>query len=104
MKAMAKRQMGGFMASMLSHLYDNESSLDQILVRPDRPEITILHGDKDYLIPLSMSRKLVERSGEPDRIELIVVPGAGHNDIIFSAEPQLLELLRAEGKGKISGD
>lgn len=96
MKAMAKRQMGGLMASMLSHLYDNESSLDQILARQDRPEITILHGDKDYLIPISMSRELVERSSEPGRIKLIVIPGAGHNDIIFSAESQLLELLRAE--------
>lgn len=42
----------------------------------------ILHGEYDELIPLDRAVELHETIASPDR-ELLVIPGAGHNDILW---------------------
>ncbi|MEM9934145.1 MAG: alpha/beta fold hydrolase [Bacteroidota bacterium] len=51
---------------------------DQFL-KSIKTEVHILHGDKDWLIPFSQSKKLVQIN--PDQILLHVIPGAGHNNL-----------------------
>ena len=41
--------------------------------------VLLVHGDRDWFIPLSHSEALLERAQAP--AELLVIEGAGHNDI-----------------------
>jgi hypothetical protein len=47
-------------------------------------KVTLMHGEKDDIIPLSLGKKLFESLVVPHK-ELIVIPGVGHNDL-FAAE------------------
>lgn len=54
--------------------------------------LLVVHGDRDEIIPLAEGKKLHRAAAEGT--ELLVVPGAGHNDLIAVAG---LEYLRAVG-------
>ena len=54
--------------------FENMDKIGQ-LTRP----LLILHGDRDTLVPLEMSRRLFAAAREPKT--LLVVPGAGHSDV-----------------------
>jgi fermentation-respiration switch protein FrsA (DUF1100 family) len=43
-----------------------------------RVPILFFHGDKDRIVPIELGRKLFEAAPIPK--ELVVIPGAGHND------------------------
>ncbi|MGW4636548.1 alpha/beta hydrolase [Nocardia sp. NPDC004415] len=45
-----------------------------------RVPILMMHGDRDELLPLRHAERLYAAAAEPK--QLIVVPGAGHNDVI----------------------
>ncbi|MBV9079944.1 MAG: alpha/beta hydrolase [Elusimicrobia bacterium] len=45
---------------------------------PDIP-LLFIHGDKDPVIPIRMTKELFDKAKEPK--ELWIVPGAGHNDL-----------------------
>lgn len=93
MKAMAKRQMGWFFSLFLAHPFDNENALDRWIQSPGANGLTIFHGERDGLIPISMSRELVERGNDPEKISLIPVPDAGHNDIIMRIAPAIVRIV-----------
>lgn len=93
LKAMAKRQVGPFLARFLSHHYDNETALDRWMKSSRAGRLTIFHGEGDRLIPIAMSRDLVERGGDAERITFVPVPDAGHNDIIMRIAPAVLRLV-----------
>ncbi len=42
----------------------------------------VLHGEADSLVPLSQGQELFDNLGSSDK-ELVVIPGAEHNDIMF---------------------
>ncbi|TLF81241.1 alpha/beta hydrolase [Nocardia cyriacigeorgica] len=48
-----------------------------------RAPLLTMHGDRDELLPLRHARMLYEAAPEPK--ELVIYPGAGHNDIIALA-------------------
>jgi pimeloyl-ACP methyl ester carboxylesterase len=95
MQAMADRSVGVF-SKLLSHRYDNEASIDALLDRKGEVAVTIFHGEQDTLIPLEMGRSLAERDSSGESVEFIPVSGAGHNDIIWSLEDELLVLFDGE--------
>lgn len=96
MEDMAKRQMGPVLGMLLSHRYDNESSIDAMLLR-DEVSITIFHGDQDRLIPHQMGKDLSRRDTEGEgTVRFVSVSGAGHNDIVGEIENQLIEILETE--------
>jgi len=41
--------------------------------------VWVAHGDKDFVIPVSMGRQVFAAARHPG--ELLIVPGAGHNDV-----------------------
>jgi fermentation-respiration switch protein FrsA (DUF1100 family) len=59
--------------------------------------VLVIAGDRDDIVPGSLSRRLYDVANEPKRY--VVVPGAGHND------PELLDgrLMLAEIEGFLSG-
>ncbi|MDO8490721.1 MAG: alpha/beta fold hydrolase [Dehalococcoidia bacterium] len=58
-----------------SHGFDVVSPADWVGRISPRP-LLILHGDQDAMVPVSQSRELYQRAGEPK--DLRVLPGIGH--------------------------
>lgn len=49
--------------------------------------LLIIHGEKDGLIPPSMSQEIIEKAGDPK--QLLIVPGMAH-DVFLESNPQAL--------------
>ena len=62
-------------------LLDRYPSIDRIA--SVRAPLLVIAGDRDDIVPLSLSRRLYDAAVEPKRF--VLVPGAGHND------PELLD-------------
>ena len=92
MRAMADRSFGGLLTPLLSHHYDNETSVDLLLKSDPEATITIFHGEKDTLIPDEMSRSLVARDADGKVVKFRAVTDAGHNDIVGKIAPELIAI------------
>ena len=64
----------GALASLIGNPFDNLKKFPQINL-----PILILHGDQDEVLPLEMGQAL--QAVAPARTQLMVIPGAGHNNI-----------------------
>lgn len=53
----------------------------------------ILHGEADELVPLAQGRELYDSLGSPQK-ELVTIPGAGHNNIMFVGLKEYLAAIR----------
>lgn len=56
-----------------------------------RVPVLMMHGERDELLPLRHAERLYAAAREPK--ELIVVPGAGHNDVIDTLGPRWAKLI-----------
>ena len=54
--------------------------------------VMILHGDRDEIVPFSMSRELFDAAKGPKRF--YTIEGAGHNDTYYVGGPDYFEALR----------
>jgi pimeloyl-ACP methyl ester carboxylesterase len=54
----------------------------------------LLHGERDELIPLSHATGIHDLLAAADR-SLVVIPGVGHNDILWRGHDQYFEAIRA---------
>lgn len=54
----------------------------------------IIHGKEDWIIPVRDAHALHKASGAADR-RLVIVPGAGHNDLLWVAPHPYFEAIRA---------
>lgn len=59
---------------VLRYPFANDAAIAEVTA-----PVLLVHGDKDWFIPLSHSEALLERAKSP--AELLVIEGAGHNDI-----------------------
>lgn len=58
-------------------------------VRPDGPPLFLLHGAADAVVPYTFTQELAQRYGEvagEDRVQIHIVPGAGHSAPCFKSE------------------
>ena len=62
----------------LTYILRYQIRTDQFITQVEAP-IHIIHGDKDRLIPIWHSHKLAEL--KPEKIELFVINGGGHNNL-----------------------
>jgi pimeloyl-ACP methyl ester carboxylesterase len=62
----------------------------------------IIHGENDVLIPAADGRELFRRSGAEDK-RLLLIPGAGHNDLMLVARAQYFEAIRRFVFGESGG-
>lgn len=53
----------------------------------------ILHGEEDRLVPLAQGRELFDSLGSPQK-EIVTIPGAGHNDIMFRGLKEYLAAIQ----------
>jgi pimeloyl-ACP methyl ester carboxylesterase len=54
----------------------------------------IIHGQDDWLIPVENAHALHELCGAADK-RLVTVPGAGHNDLMFTGQAEYFDAIRA---------
>jgi pimeloyl-ACP methyl ester carboxylesterase len=54
----------------------------------------IIHGQNDVLIPASDGQELYHRSAAADK-RLVLIPGAGHNDLLWVGRAAYFEAIRA---------
>ena len=90
-----KKLYGNFNGAILNIInpesFDNRARLKELLVRPDAPQITIIHGAEDELIPVSMGRELAALGA--DRIQYIEIPEMGHSGLIAEQLPLIYEIM-----------
>ncbi len=55
--------------------------------------LLVIHGEYDTLVPPDEAEKIIENTGSPNK-ELLMVPGATHNDIMFVGLRQYMEAIR----------
>ena len=63
-------------------------------IRSIRLPALIIHGERDELIPLEHAAELYELLAETRR-ELVVIPNAGHNDLLWRGLRQYFEAIQA---------
>jgi pimeloyl-ACP methyl ester carboxylesterase len=95
MDEMVRKQIGITLGPLLRHRFDNLTSLETILSQNRVPEIAILHGQSDDIVPLRMGAALAQLN--PSRIKFAAIPEAGHNDIIQKALPLILQTMGLRG-------
>ena len=59
--------------------------LNKVKVRQVRQPTLIIHGEYDQIIPATEGKELYQSSGAQDK-ELLIIPGADHNDIMMMAQ------------------
>jgi uncharacterized protein len=84
MEDMVKRFIGIRPGMLLLDRFDNASALSRVCADTPPPKVTIIHGEKDALIPVNMGRALAESL--PSLIEFHSVPGASHNGVFWDAQ------------------
>jgi pimeloyl-ACP methyl ester carboxylesterase len=75
-------------ATEREHGFDNTGKMERITI----PTL-LIHGQDDVLIPPTDSQGLFRRSAATDK-RLLLVPGAGHNDLMVVGSAQYFEALR----------
>lgn len=84
----ARHLTGWPMDMFLSDRYDNTEKLASLTHKPGRPDLILIHGAKDSLVPVWMSRHLA--AYDSAWIRYHELPACGHDDIIEKAEPLIL--------------
>jgi len=59
--------------------------LNKVKIRQITKPTLIIHSEYDQIIPVSEGKELYQNSGAKDR-RILIIPGAGHNDIMMMAE------------------
>lgn len=68
------------------------SEAHEAKIRAIRLPALIIHGELDELVPLATALALHELLAETRR-ELVVIPGAGHNDIVYAGLAEYFEAI-----------
>ena len=92
MEDMVKRFTGFRPGTLLLDRFDNLAALSRVCAQTLPPKVTIFHGEKDNLIPVSMGRSLAESL--PNLIEFHSIPGTGHSTIFEDAHELIYAKLR----------
>ncbi len=64
------------------------------VVREINVPVLVIHGEYDTLVPPEEAETLFEEIGSKDK-EYLLIPGAGHNDIMFLGLKQYMEAIKA---------
>jgi uncharacterized protein len=94
MEDIVKRFTGIRPGMLLLDRFDNVAALSRVCAQTSPPRVTVIHGEKDSLIPISMGRSLAESL--PNVIEFYNIPGASHNGVFWDARELIYAKLRGE--------
>ncbi|HTD17314.1 MAG TPA: alpha/beta hydrolase [Chthoniobacterales bacterium] len=94
MEDMVKRFTGIRPGMLLLDRFDNVQALSRVCAQTPPPAVTIVHGEKDALIPVSMGRSLAQ--SRPDPIEFHSIAGGSHNTVFWDAKELIYAKLQGE--------
>jgi uncharacterized protein len=77
---------------LLLDRFDNVGALRHVCAQVPPPTVTIVHGEKDALIPVSMGRSLAQTLSDP--IEFHRIAGASHSTVFWDARELIYAKLR----------
>jgi pimeloyl-ACP methyl ester carboxylesterase len=92
MDDMVKRFTGIRPGMLLLDRFDNLGALSRVRVQTPSPTVTIVHGEKDALIPVSMGRSLAQ--ADSDLIGFHSIPKASHQTVFWAARELIYAKLR----------
>jgi pimeloyl-ACP methyl ester carboxylesterase len=95
MEDMVKQFTGIRPGMLLLDRFDNVGALNRVCAQTPAPAVTIVHGEKDALIPVNMGRSLAQN--RPDPIEFHSILGASHNGVFRDAKELIYAKLQGEG-------
>lgn len=90
--AMARHVLFWPVCCLVLDRFDNEARLKELAGRSPRPEVIIIHGDRDQVIPVEMGRALA--AAHPGWIQYHEIPNLDHNWIIGSSKNVWLPLMQ----------
>jgi hypothetical protein len=92
MEDMVKRFTGIRPGMLLLDRFDSVAALSRVCAQTPSPTLTIVHGEKDALIPVSMGRSLAQTHS--DLIEFHSVAEASHQTVFWAARELIYAKLR----------
>jgi uncharacterized protein len=93
MEDMVKRFTGIRPGMLLLDRFDNVGALSRVCAQTPPPAVTIVHGEKDALIPFNLGRSLAQINS--DRIEFHNIPEASHHTVFWAARELIYAKLSA---------
>lgn len=84
---MARRTVGFPLCHLLLHRFDNRARLAELSQRKPVPAITIIHGEEDEIIPVSMGAELAAL--HPQMTRFLKIGDADHNTVLFDAQKEI---------------
>lgn len=87
---MARKQMGWPLYLLLRHQFYSDARLMEMMEWEEAPDVAVVLGTRDSVIPPEMSRKL---AGMDKRVQLIEIEGAGHNDLLSMGKDEIHRLI-----------
>lgn len=91
MRAMAAKVVGVPLNMLLIQNFDNRARLAELAAEPQPPEITLIHGDADEVVPVSMGRELAAMY--PSMITYHEIAKGDHNGIMSLAEKVIYQAM-----------
>jgi pimeloyl-ACP methyl ester carboxylesterase len=91
---MARGMVGWPLCHLVFDRFDNRERLDEIAEMNPRPDVTIIHGAGDSIVPVRNGRALAAM--HPDWIRYIEIPGGDHNWILDTAEAEIHAAMLAD--------
>ena len=73
---------------LLAHGFDTGKKISRV-----HAPLLIIHGDADEIVPFSQGQAVFEEANPPK--QFWPVPGAHHNDLLYTAGPEYGKRLRA---------
>ena len=89
LRDMARRSVGP-LSVLLGHDFDNRARLKQLLKNVS-VSVSVLHGERDDIIPVYMGRELV--SINPQRVVYREILDGDHNTLLFTAKREIWEAM-----------
>lgn len=92
LRSMARIVAGWPLCWLLTHNWDNQVRLDELMARTPPPKITIFHGDRDEVVPFRMGLSLARR--HPDHITFHQVKHGDHCGILETEARRIYQAMR----------
>ncbi len=92
LQEMACRVVGKPLCYLLRHHFDNEHSLSELSKRSSIPQVHIIHGTLDRVVPVAMGRDLAKRF--VPMVTYLEIPNADHNFIFSFAQEAIYKIMQ----------
>ncbi|MBF0286285.1 MAG: alpha/beta fold hydrolase [SAR324 cluster bacterium] len=88
----ACRTVGKPICYLLQHRFDNQARLEEIASFSPLPQVQIIHGTLDRVIPVQMGRRLAHQF--PQMIVYLEIQHANHNQIFSLSEQEIHSIMQ----------